>query len=57
MKKIFHAITKEFPVGQKTEWFNEMKRLDRMGIENRVKKIHVNKNGKQVVRELLTVTK
>ena len=56
--KIFHAITKEFPVGQETEWFKkEMKRLDRMGLESQVSKVRRIKNGKNVMLEVLKVAK
>ena len=56
--KIFHAITKEFPVGQETEWFKkEMKRLDRMGLESQVSKVRRIKNGKKVILEVLEVAK
>ena len=56
--KIFHTITKEFPVGQETVWFKkEMERLDRMGIESRVSKVRRIKNGKKVILEVLEVAK
>ena len=54
--KIFHAITKEFPVGQETEWFKkEMKRLKTMGLESRISMVVRVKNGKKVILEVLKV--